>query len=82
MELGLALVCASWRGGRSPPSQIIAMYHERLFEPAFGGLSHTKNPNVKLGFFVWLRIVEDVRTAIQENDGYISIPKLTAVNLV
>lgn len=34
------------------------------------------------GIFCWLRVVEDVGTAIREYEGYVLIPKLTGVDLV
>lgn len=30
--------------------------------------------------FLWLRVVDDVRTAIQEHYAYISIPRVTVAN--
>jgi len=32
--------------------------------------------------FLWLRVIERVRTAIHEHPGYISIPKFTELDLV
>lgn len=59
---------------KSPMNTILELAHYTSQERKTTSLSTDRS--------TWLRVIDEVRTAIEAHDGYISIPKLTVANLV